>query len=459
MGAAMTRISVGRAIGRAYGFFFGQFLEILGLSWLPAAFFAAVAFWWIGRLSADITALTTTVSTGMRLRLLAETGVFVVSALFFSSVVAVSLARAAIDGERSRAFAYFVVGARELRLFLASFALMVLLIAAIVLLTVAMGIAVDLGLVHWVGALLPGPKVFSSELGETWRGIPVRAIVAVVALFAVAASAGAIAVRLGFLLPPLAAEGGRAILARAARASHGNFWRTTLVMIVVAVPVFAIAASFVFAIIGRGAASDVPAILSAHVAALATILSASLFAFVALTAGASAAAWRAIGAREIPSDPVPPEPASTDFELQPAFAGVHPLATLLPDPRTAEAAATPQPNVAPERLPEPIVQPAVSRSADLREQDAAQATAHAPTSATAEPPSPAEIVESDPATQVSDEPPGTAIHIANEDAPANTAKLAALPGEEKEMESLSDLAASAELPPLATHDMAVTSID
>jgi hypothetical protein len=342
----MGKVGVARSVARGYGFAVGHLIGILGTSWLPATFFAGLCAWWIGALGGEAHALT----GGAMPRALVQTLLFLAGSSLLLSAIAVPLTRTALGEEREASLAHFVIGRREFRLFLGFLRFLGFVLAALMIFAVGFTLAVQGGLVHLVATALPGPKGFSPTAGEMWRGIPLRRAVADAGLATMLIAVAVIGLRFGFFLGPLAAADERAGLSRAAQLSGRNFWRLLAVSATIVLPVAAIVGSLSFLVLGpsvrasiahaygAGALDDLLSIIGAQAVPLAIVIAGSAVLLLALNAGASANAYRdRLEGGDV--EAVHKEPASdqrdtgTGFQdagLVPAFAQLHPLATLLP---------------------------------------------------------------------------------------------------------------------------------
>ena len=295
----MNRILVGQTIGRGYRFLFRRFLAILGLSWLPALALAVVGTLWLGHFAADVTLVSKGTSPAYWLAL--DALALFASLAFFTAAIAVPLTREALGLHDETVFAHFVVGRRELRLFLALLRFALLLVAAAVLLTFVLGFAVRTGM-----PVLLAKMGAASETNAAWRGIPLRALVLGGTGFVLVSALVFLTLRLGFFLAPIAAIEEHARVTRAWILSSRNFWRVLIVTLALAVPVDLLARGAEFALFGRQLQALLPQALAArdpallagwtagHAVVLAAIGSTVLTLLIALFAGASAMAYRTL---------------------------------------------------------------------------------------------------------------------------------------------------------------------
>ena len=355
----MTRIRVGGSIARAYSFFFTRILSIVGFSWLPGIFLAALTWWWLTRLSASGALLFA--GAGPPPRLIGETLGFALVALLLASTIAVPLSRLALGENVEGAAARFAVGARELRFFLALLRFGAVVLTALMIFGVGLAALVEAGLIPQIAGVMPGATRFSAESGGHWHGIPIRILVLAAAAVSAVAMVTLLAARLGLLLLPVAAAESEATLTRAAALSRGNTWRLLFVCAALAVPVLALLVASEFLVLGppvranllhalsAGMPDRALEILGSHALAIGAVVSVAMTAFLSLVAGASAAAYgdrrydvpvQSPVSRREPRDTRGVTAPLIDVGRAPAFAKIHPLATLLPSEMpTSEAHA------------------------------------------------------------------------------------------------------------------------
>jgi hypothetical protein len=381
----MGKVGVARTVARAYSFPAIHILGLLGTSWLPALFFAGLLSWWLVTLGAE----AHTLANGSLAIALGQTLLFLAGSALLLSSVAVPLTRMALGEVPETAIAHFVIGKRELRLFFGFLRLLGLVLAALMIFAGAFTFAVQGGLVHLIANALPGPKDFSTSAGEMWRGIPLRKAVADAGLVTFLVVIAFVTLRFGFFLAPLAAADERTRLSRAAHLSGRNFWRVAVSATAIGLPsIFAVAA-LCYVVLGPSARAgiaqaysvaamdDLLEILGAHAVPLAIVISACAVVFLGLVAGGSANAYRDRiegGDEETERRPATDQRDSgTPFQdagLVPAFAAVHPLATLLP----AETAHAETPIAAPATQSHELVSEVSAESADSAPQQEAAAS-------------------------------------------------------------------------------------
>jgi hypothetical protein len=215
----MSKIPVGRVIGRTYAFTFGEIGTVIGLIWIPTLL-TVVGSFLVQRMMAGQPmpdpAGPPAMPAGASLSFL-----FLILSQFFSVMVAVALTRQTLGLRQGPAFAHFAIGAEELRVF-GSFMLMYLLVF---LFALAAGIIVAV-LLGVIAAAIPD-KAVSEAAG------------AAVALVGGLAGLGALVylmARLSFLMIPSAVNEGEFGLTRSWELTKGNFWRIIGVALGTALP-------------------------------------------------------------------------------------------------------------------------------------------------------------------------------------------------------------------------------
>ncbi len=288
----MGRIPVGQCVGGAYGFLFRRFFTIVALSWLPAAIYA------LGRL-AFLWHVEPPIVAGIEQGVHPSIGLgglvlgYVLFATLVKAVIALPLNRDALDLRDQPVLARLVIGLREVRLFGAYVAIALILIALLVAL--ALGAGGIMMAARW--ALAQGTPL------EGWPVMKIAhaavAVIAVLIFFYVA-------LRLAFLIAPVAAAEDKARITRAWSLSAGNFWRMFAVFLALAVPLVIAIGACEFAVLGPSlheagrqiaARHDHGAFLALvmpHGPVLVTIAAAFMVIANALFAGAGAAAYRAL---------------------------------------------------------------------------------------------------------------------------------------------------------------------
>jgi hypothetical protein len=268
----MAKISLRHSAAQAYGLLLGRPLTVIGLTWLPAAFYGVACNALIGRIDTALAGgahgLYGEYTLLCFLALLAATALF-------GSVIAVPLTRQALGLREGMVIAHLVIGARELRMFFALLFYYGLLAASLALLAVAAGVAITQGLpyaaAHNVPAAVEGIPL------ELWLDAAAWTLAAVWTLYLVA--------RFGFLLDAVAGCESHTRLGRAAALSRGSFWTIVAALAVATLPatVTLIACEMTFGgLSSHGASASI---------VFSAILTAGLVVLHALMAGASAGAY------------------------------------------------------------------------------------------------------------------------------------------------------------------------
>jgi len=280
----MDQIPVWKSIGHAYAFLFRRLAAIMGLSWLPALFYAGAAYLCLARIGSVASLPHNSASLYSFLDVFA---LFVATA-FCSAAIGVALTRAAMADSFERVGVYFVFGMREWRLFLALLSFYAMTAAVLLGVTLVCGLAIVATAPHLHGAVWFGIAA-SLYLDAGFAALGTS-------LFIV------LTVRYGFLLAADAAMDGRAGPARNAAMIRGNFWRVLAVFFAMAAPAY-IALTYLELAFGGGALGDAfgtprtgAAIAFAHPDVLAAIWAGALIVFNALFAGASAVMYEHVAA-------------------------------------------------------------------------------------------------------------------------------------------------------------------
>jgi hypothetical protein len=275
----MAKISVRHSVAEAYGLLFGRPLSVIGLTWMPAVFYAVTADFLIQRMNKAMAASVPAASG-----LFGEYAFFYFAALlvvtaFFGAVIAVPLTREAFRLREERVAAYFVVGARELRLFFALLRYYVLLASLIALFAIGAGVAISQGM-HYAA---------THNLPTMWQGLPIETWLNSAAGALAVIVLTVLTVRYGFFLDAIAAAEDHARLSRAAVLARGNFWSIATTLLVACVPASLILLAGEMTFGGLNLASL--GLASAAATPFAGILAAGLVVLHTLSAGASAGAY------------------------------------------------------------------------------------------------------------------------------------------------------------------------
>jgi hypothetical protein len=329
----MGKVPVGRTIAEAYGFLAARLATVLGLGWLPAAFYGAAAWFCLRRMGAAMLVAPPSSGAFNQFTMLDFLALLVATALLVPTV-AVPFTQTALGQPRQHVAAHFVFGGREWRMFLALLRFYAIVIAVLAALAFLCQIAIGIGLpapgTGRAGFAMPA-NLYGAPI-SLWLNGAAAALLAIAFLF--------LTVRFGFFLPASAAAEDHVTLRRAWALSRGNSWRIAIAYAAVATPPALLIGAGVYAVEGdglgdvlRNAWTGIPSEgMSAlyrlqydHAVALAGIGAVALVVMNALFAGAAAAAYRAIEAT-VDAPQIAPERAEPDFApaWTPAMAGAGP---------------------------------------------------------------------------------------------------------------------------------------
>jgi hypothetical protein len=203
----MTKIPVGKTIAYAYGFTFGNFLTVLGLSWAPLAVTAVLAYF---ALPAYFTGMAAIVTTGDASAFFAASGLmFLLFVAGFAGfiMIYVAIARQALGLRTGPAFFYFSLDAAFWRL----------LLAYLVTIAIAFGLVIALTVITGIAAVIFAPLAVL---------VPIVAILGAVYVL----------LRLTFLQAPVAVAEERQVISRSWSLGRGNFWRIFAVLLAIMIP-------------------------------------------------------------------------------------------------------------------------------------------------------------------------------------------------------------------------------
>ncbi|HWU27047.1 MAG TPA: hypothetical protein VN154_11660 [Rhizomicrobium sp.] len=273
----MAKITVRHAAAAGYGLLFGRPLTVLGLTWLPAAVYAAVASTLVRDMSEAMAYATPAISgVAARYVFVYFTGLVVATAAF-GALIAVPLTRQAFGLRDEPVMAHLVVGPREVRMFFALLRYYLLVACALVVLALVAGVVISQAVHAQIGR---GTAVVLMDVTlETWLNS--LAGMAAVLLWL------AFAVRYGFFLDAVAAAEDRARLGRARGLARGNFVAVTLGTLLVGAPAVILLLACEMTCGGFGASGFAPA----SAVPFTIILTIGLVALHTLFAGASAGAY------------------------------------------------------------------------------------------------------------------------------------------------------------------------
>ena len=342
----MAKISVRHSVAQAYGLLFGRPLTVIGLTWLPAVFYAFGADFLIHRMDAAM-AVAVPSANG----LFGQYAFFYFLALvaataFFGAVIAVPLTRQAFGLREEQVAVHLVVGGREFRLFFAYLRYYAIAVTMLVVLAIGGGIAISQGL-HYAAA---------HGLPTTWHGYPLETWMNSMAGAITVITFSVIAVRYGFFLDAIAAVEDHAKLRRASMLSRGNFWSIATTLFVVGVPAFLVLLACEMTFGGLNLNLSSLGLAAADTTPFAGILAAGLVVLHALLAGASAGAYAEM-AEQVVQEHDTYEPA----HAQAAVYAQAPSAFVAPAEATYQAEVTH--TAAPELPPMEIVTPKAAHAA------------------------------------------------------------------------------------------------
>jgi hypothetical protein len=319
----MRKIPVSATIAHGYGFLVRRVLTILGLSWLPAIFYAAAAGFWLEKLSSALLLMPHAKTIG-EYQLGDIAGFGLVTALA-GSILSTVLTQDAAERSSRGIAAYFVIGIRERKLFVArlevyALSLIAILAAAVVMRASTSPLVSAIGQRVWLGVSAGTYAVGGASL---------------IALLALAI----IAVRFDFFSGAQVVAEEHAKLSRNWALSRGNFWRLLVVEFFLIAPVLAVLASIAWATDRSALSAATTAFLSSqhdpsglyqwishNAAAIAVAFSIGIVASNALFAGASAAAYGVVQSVE---QDTPEEAAPYFSDSERAFADYRPRAETL----------------------------------------------------------------------------------------------------------------------------------
>jgi hypothetical protein len=266
-----NKIPVGATIARTYGFAFGNFINNLAATWIPQAVMLAAGFV-IAPLATpallrmrqlppgyaagaqNVAAATAAMQNNLRnlgpiLPFLAL--IWCITFICLSAVAA-GLTKEALSPAGERSFRQFPFGAPTWRL-AAAFLLTLLVLVGLYLATIVVGV---------IGAVLAG--VLAANAGAAGKAV-VGIVTVVIGLIAFCAIIYAW-VRLSFLVTPSVVAEQRITLVHGWRLTRGNFWRIVATGLVVLLPLIALLAIFVGALLG-GTPPSHPGVTPAEIAA------------------------------------------------------------------------------------------------------------------------------------------------------------------------------------------------
>jgi hypothetical protein len=306
----MGLVPVRDSIVRGYTFLFARFFTVLGLGWLPAAFYGITCSYLIRAVS-NSAANTVPANGAINQYSLAYLIALLMVSAFFGAPMLIPFTREALGMHEEPVAAHFSYGPREWRLFVALLRFYGMVLGALFILIVASGIGISQ----------------LSHLGIVLLGVPLASWLNGVSALVVLGTLAFLSVRLGFYLPPIAAVEGHAGIARAWTLSRQNFWRLAAVYLAVVIPVAVIVLISEYALWGaelNPANSGAKAIFLLqynHADSIAAMLAIALMAMSALFAACSAAAYSAIDGSAVSTETEASAPESNwGINRAPAYA-------------------------------------------------------------------------------------------------------------------------------------------
>lgn len=224
----MKKLPVGEAIRFAYNFTFSQLGTIIGLVWIPLVVIAVLQFLPYGMGDAVLSREDNPAAYGSA-QLRAILFMFVIVLMY--ACIFVSVTQQALGLRKGGAIYHFAMGRTELRMWgtlLLLGAIMTMLLLAVALLTTVGVIAV-------------------AKSADRALAVPVENAL----LFIGACAFIFVTVRLGFLLAPATVVEKKIGFESSWKLSRGNFWRISLVIFVVTLPIAVLVFAAQYALMGR----------------------------------------------------------------------------------------------------------------------------------------------------------------------------------------------------------------
>lgn len=271
-------ISARHCVAHGYGLLFSRPLTIVGLTWLPALFYALGARFLVAHIVSAMSLAVPSASGLFDQYALFYFVALVALTAFFGALIAVCLTRQAFELHDETVAAYLVFGIREFRLFLALLRYYALVVSALALTAIVAGILVSQGSAF---AAAHGHAFFLGVQTEIWLN-SIASALAVILLVV-------LATRYGFLLDALAAAEDNVRLGRAHALVRQNFWPIAATLVAAGLPALMVLAACEMTFGGVGPAAQVMS--PAQETSFALILTVGLVVLHTLFAGASARAY------------------------------------------------------------------------------------------------------------------------------------------------------------------------
>jgi len=233
----IDKIPVGATIVRAYGFAFGNIVSNLGAIWIPAVLLWVAMYFFYRPHSSMAVQAAFGDPQAMARALPYFFAAFLVMFVLLTCQMA-ALTKEALGLRTGNAFMQFPFGAPMWRL-LANYVLFALAMIAIY-------VAVFVALL--VGALMLG--LVASQISGTAEKL-ILALVSAIGVIVVLCGTAYAAVRLSFLLAPVAVAEQRVTIVRGWQLTRGNFWRIFAILLSVLIPLIMLDLIYVYAIYGR----------------------------------------------------------------------------------------------------------------------------------------------------------------------------------------------------------------
>jgi hypothetical protein len=240
----MSKIPVGRTIGRSYGFAFGDFLPLLGVLWLPLLLSGVAGYFILLPIYQHLPDMLDAISrnpNGSRtvppeiFETFRWSGLFNLFALAMLAVIAVGVTKEALGLRKGPRFVYLAFGADEFRIIGGYILVFALMIAG----------AIALEIVAAILAIV-GAAVFASgtagHLDPKAAGSGVHLAILLVGLLVVLVefAFAYVYVRLSYLIVPVTVAEHRFGVWRSWELTKGNFWRIFAVTLAILLPIMII---------------------------------------------------------------------------------------------------------------------------------------------------------------------------------------------------------------------------
>jgi hypothetical protein len=221
----MTGISFRHGVAHAYGMVFARPLTVIGLTWLPALFYAEGAAFLLRKLEAAMAVAVPSAGGLFSLFAMLYALALVALTALLTGVIAVPLTREALGLREERAAVYFVIGAREFRMFFGIVRYYGLVLVSLAVLVLSAGIAITQAVPYFLSHGMAAPAGISIEL------LLNAAAGLVCGLWLLILTS-----RFGFLLNPVGANEDATRLSRSVALSRGHGWTIAAMILAISVP-------------------------------------------------------------------------------------------------------------------------------------------------------------------------------------------------------------------------------